>query len=163
MAGMEDDGQTYLLPHPAFARVILTLAGLFAMFIAPYELWRGVWPPNLLSPFFGFIMLGGMSVGAAFVWAGLAAPSGRLVFHDGRLEVHQTFLRGTRSWVIKAAEIEAVEVEESVSSDGPNDWYAVIRAAARDPIRSRPLGRRAAAEELAGVFRSKLGLNPPAP
>jgi hypothetical protein len=160
MSGMEEDGQTYLLPHPAFTRVILTLAGLFALFIAPYELWRGVWPPNLLSPFFGFIMFGGMSVGAAFVWAGLAAPSGSLVFHNGRLEVHQTFLRGTRSWVIKAAAIEAVEVEESISSDGPNDWYAVIRAVGQKPIGSRPLATREAAENLARVFRGKLGLGP---
>ncbi len=39
---MEDDGQTYLLPHPLPARVILTLAGLAALVIAPYELVRGV-------------------------------------------------------------------------------------------------------------------------
>lgn len=160
MQGMEDDGQTYVLPHPAFKRVILTLAGLFALIIAPYELWRGVWPPSVLSLFFGFIMLGGMSVGSVFVYAGLAAPSGKLVFRDGFLEVHQVFLRGTRSRFISAADIEAVGIEESVSSDGPNDWYAVIRAASHDPIGSRPLAKRESAEELAEVFRRKLGLQP---
>ena len=58
MQGLEEDGQTYLLPHPAIMRVILTLAGLFALIGAPYELLGGVWPPSLLTPFFGFIMLG---------------------------------------------------------------------------------------------------------
>jgi hypothetical protein len=163
MPGMEQDGQTYLLPHPPIARVMLTLAGLFALVIAPYELLRGVWPLNLASPFVGFIMLGGMSVGAVFVYAGLAAPSARLVFHDGYLEVHRKYLHTMRSMIISAADILAIEVCESPSSDGPNDWHAVIRAVGHDPIGSRPLASRAAAEELAEIFRSRLGLKPPAP
>jgi hypothetical protein len=52
---MEEDGQTYLLPHPVFARVMLTLAGLFALIMAPYALFGGVWPLNSGSPFFCFI------------------------------------------------------------------------------------------------------------
>lgn len=157
---MEDDGQTYLLPHPPFARVILTLAGLFALIIAPYELLRGVWPLNLLSPFFGIIMLGGMSVGAAFVWAGLAAPSSKLTFHEGHMEVVRQYLWRTRRNLIRNEEISSVEVCESYSSDGPNDWHAVIRAAGQEPIGSRPLATKAAAEKLAEVFSRKLGINP---
>lgn len=158
MPDMEEDGQTYLLPHPAITRAILTLTGLFALIICPYELLRGVWPLNVLSPFFGFIMLGGMSVGATFVWAGLAAPSGRLVFQNGCLEVYQTYLHGTRRGLVQAADIEAVEVKESASSDGPNDWYAVIRVCGQKPIGSRPLRTKDAAEKLAEVFRHKLGV-----
>lgn len=156
MQSMEKDGQTYLLPHPAFARAIMTLAGLFALVTAPYELIGGVWPLNLASPFFGIIMLGGMSVGAACVWAGLAAPSARLVFRQGCLEVERQYLYGVRRSLIRASDIEAVEVRESPSSDGPNDWHAVIRAVGHDPIGSRPLATREAAEELAGVFRRKM-------
>jgi hypothetical protein len=163
MPAMEEDGQTYLLPHPPFVRVMLTLAGLFALFIAPYELLRGVWPLNIASPFFGFIMLGGMSVGAVFVYSGLAMPSATLVFHEGSLEVHRKYLHTMRSSLIRAADIDSIDIVESPSSDGPNDWHAVIRAAGHDPIGSRPLSRRAAAEELAEIFRSKLGLKPPAP
>ena len=155
---MEDDGQTYLLPHPPFARVILTLAGLFALIIAPHELLRGVWPLNLLSPFFGIIMLGGMSVGAAFVWAGLAAPAVTLLFRQGRLEVKRQYLYGTRRSTIPASYIEAVVVLESQSSDGPNDWHAVIRVAGHAPTGSRPLATKAAAEKLAEDFRRKLGI-----
>ena len=137
MQGMEDDGQTYLLPHPAVARVIYTIVGLFALVMPPCELLRGVWPLNFATPFIGFIMLGGMSVGAVFVYAGLAAPSAKLVFHEDYLEVHRKYLHTTRS--------------------------SIIRAAGHDPIGSRPLGRQSAAEELGEVFRSKLGLKPPAP
>ncbi len=122
---MEDDGRTYLMPHPVAARAIWTLAGLFALIIAPYELLRGVWPLNLMSPFFGIIMLGGMSVGAAFVWAGLAAPSVKLTFLEGGLELERQYLWRTRRNLIRKSEISCVEVCESVSSDGPNDWHAV--------------------------------------
>ena len=139
------------------------MAGLFALFIAPYELWRGVWPPNFLSLFLGIIMFGGMSVGAAFVWAGLATPSATLIFRQGFLQVERRYLYGMRKSVIRAADFEAVEVQESPSSDGPSCWHAVIRAAGHDPIGSRPLTKREAAEELAEAFRSKLGLKPPAP
>ena len=163
MQGMEDDGQTYLLPHPAAVRVIWTLAGLFALIMPPYELMRAVWPLNIATPFAGFIMLGGMSVGAVFVYAGLAAPSAKLVFHEDYLEVHRKYLHTTRSSIIRAADIEAIDVAESASSDGPSDWHAVIRAAGHAPIGSRPLAKQAAAEDLAETFRRKLGLSPPAP
>jgi hypothetical protein len=159
--GMEDDGQTYLLPHPPFARVMLTLAGVCALVLAPYELLGGVWPLNVTSPFLGFIMLGGMSVGAVFVFAGLAAPSTKLIFCGGCVEVERHNLWGTSRIIIRAAEVAAVEVCESESTDGPNDWHAVIRVSGQKPIRSRPLGTKAAAEALAEIFRRKLGLDRP--
>ena len=158
MPCMEEDGQTYLRPHPIAVRVIWTLAGLFALVITPYELLRGVWPLNLMTPFLGFIMLGGMSVGAVFVWAGLGAPSVKLTFHEGQMEVERQYLWRTRRSLIRKSEISSVDVCESVSSDGPNDWHAVIRAAGHDPIGSRPLATKAAAEKLAEVFRFKLGI-----
>jgi hypothetical protein len=159
MTFMEEDGQTYLLPHPPSARVILTLAGLAALVIAPYELLRGVWPLNVTSPFFGFIMLGGMSVGAMFVWAGLAAPSGKLIFREGQMEVEKNFLHRIRRSLIRAADVSAVEVREVDSMEGPNHWYAVIHVDGQKPIGSRPLETKAAAENLAEIFRRKLGLD----
>jgi hypothetical protein len=159
LSGMEDDGQTYLLPHPASARVMFTLAGLFALFIPPYELLGGVWPLNATTPFFAFIMLGGMSVGAASLWAGLAAPSAKLVFHAGYVEVERQYLWGARRRVIRAADVTAVEVAEMQSMEGPNDWYAVIHADGQEPIGSRPLGTKDKAEALAQTFRRKLGLD----
>lgn len=150
---MEPDGQTYLLPHPSFARVIMTAGGLFALIMAPYELWRGVWPLNITSPFFGFIMLGGMSVGAGFLYGGLIAPSGSMRFSPGLIEVSRSFLWGTSRTVIRIDDIERFEVEESQNSDGPNDWYAVIRLKGRQPLGSRPLATKEAAEKQLSEFR----------
>ena len=158
MPGMEEDGQTYLLPHPAFERVILTCLGLLVLAMPAYELLRGVWPLNLASPFFAVIMLGGTSIGAVFVWAGLALPSVKLVFQLGRLEVERRYLYGARSTIVMASDIEAIEVLESHSFDGPNGWRAVIRAAGQKPICSRPLATQFSAQKLADDFRGRLGL-----
>lgn len=153
---MEPDGRTYLLPHPAAVRVILTLAGGFVLVVAPMGLWRGVWPINLTTPFFAVLLIGSMSVGFAFVAAGLLAPSGRLHFAPRRIEVTRAYPWGQSTHIIRADEIEAFDVEEQATSDGPNEWYAVLRLAGRPPIRSRPLGTRAAAERQLAEFRAAL-------
>ena len=44
------------VPFPYALRIILCCAGLFLAFIGPYELWRGVWPLNIGSAFFGMII-----------------------------------------------------------------------------------------------------------
>jgi hypothetical protein len=153
---MEPDGQTYILPHPTVARVIMTAGGVFALVMLPYELWGGVWPVSLLTPFFGFIMLGGMSVGAAFLYGGLVAPSGKMRFSSGMIEVIQTFLWGASRTVIRMDDIDRFAVEESFSSDGPNDWYAVIHLKGRKPLSSRPLSTKQAAENQLEEFRRLL-------
>ena len=150
---MEPDGKTYLLPYPLIARVIATCAGAFALFIAPYELWRGVWPLNLTTPFFAFILVGGMSVGANFVWAGLAGSSAVLRFEIGSIELETRNVWGKTSRRIHADEIAAFEVKEQQNSDGPNDWYAVIRTTSGSPIASRPLSTREAAERQLAEFQ----------
>lgn len=154
---MEPDGRTYILPHPAFARAIMTCAGLFALIIAPYELWRGVWPLNVTSPFFSFIMLGGMSVGAAFIWAGIFAPSAQLRFSPGLIEVERRHLWGTTGQIIRSEDIESLTVEERDNSDGPNDWYAVIKVKNGKTIGSRPLGAKAAADAQIAEFKRFVG------
>jgi hypothetical protein len=155
---MEPDGRTYLLPHPAIARIILSVAGAFALVITPYELWRGVWPLNITSPFFGFIMVGGMTVGAAFLIGGLLAPTSRLVFAPGSVRVFSVNVWGRWERVYLAADLEALAVDEQGSSDGPPDFYAVMRFRGGGAVASRPLGSRAAAERQLAEFEAALGL-----
>lgn len=153
---MEPDGRTYLLPHPTWVRIVLTLAGAFVLVVAPMGLWRGVWPLNVTTPFFAALLFGSMAVGAAFVSGGLLAPSVRLRFGPGRIEVDRSYPWGSSGQVIRSDEIEEFAVEEQTTSDGPNEWYAVLRLRGRPPIRSRPLGTRAAAEGQLGEFRTAL-------
>jgi hypothetical protein len=154
---MEPDGQTYLLPHPVFARVLMTAGGLFALVTPPWELGRALWPVNLFTPFVAIIVLGGMSVGAGFVYGGLFAPARQMRFLPGMIEVIQTFLWGRSRTVIRMEDIDGFDVEESQNSDGPNDWYAVIRLKGRRPLGSRPLATKQAAERQLEEFRRLLG------
>jgi hypothetical protein len=158
LGGMEADGKTYLVPHPLFARVIMTVAGAFALVITPYELWRGVWPLNATSPFFGVILAGGMTVGAAFVYGGMFAAGTRMVFSPGRLRVHSANVFGQWERVYLAQDIEGFTVEERETSDGPNDWYAVMTVRGGVKLPSRPLGTRAAAETALAEFKAALGV-----
>lgn len=153
---MEPDGRTYLLPHPAFVRIILMLAGALALVMAPYGLWRGVWPPNIFSPFFGLIMIGGMAVGAAFLYGGLIAPAVCLTFSPGVIEVSLIYLWGQSHKTIRADDIEEFLVELVEDSDSGDRWHATIKLKHGRPIMSRPLGTREAAERLLDDFKTAL-------
>jgi hypothetical protein len=157
---MEKDGRTYLLPHPAIARVILTVAGAFILLVTPYELWRGLWPLNVTTPFFAVIMFGGMAIGASCLQAGLLAPSGTLRFSPGRIDVSRVYPRGRSRQIVRSQDIEGLSVEEVARSDGPHDWHAVIRLRTGPPIRSRPLATRQAAERLLAAFEEALRQDP---
>ena len=150
---MEDDGKTYILPHHTISRIIFTCAGLFALFMPAYELWRGVWPLNITSPFFGFIILGGMTVGAGVTYAGLIAPSGALIFGDQTITVERDFLWGKTRQVFRNQDIFSISIRRQDQSEGPDDWYAVININGAPALNSRPLASEAAAQKLAGEFQ----------
>ena len=153
---MEPDGTTYHVPHPTYVRIILVVCGSFAVFMALYELWPGVWPINLTTPFFAAILAGAMWVGFAFIQGGLMAPSLQLAFRSDGLEImyHWPWRKQTR--VYPPEEIVGVSIEERETSEGPNDWYAVITLMNGEKIPSRPLARKEAAEELAAKFSGLL-------
>lgn len=153
---MEPDGKTYLLPHPAFVRLLLTLAGAFALIMAPYELWRGVWPLNFATPFFGAIMLAAMALGATFLYGGLIAPAARLCFSPGSIDVFYESPWGRSHKTIPAEDIRDFIVEQSQLSEGPNDWFAVIRLSNGEKLQSRPLATRQAAERQLAEFKAAL-------
>ncbi len=153
---MEDDGKTYILPHHTISRIIFTCAGLFALIMPVYELWRGVWPLNFASPFFGFIILGGMAVGAGVTYAGLIAPSGALIFGKETITIERDFLWGKTRQVFRNGDISSISTRRQDQSDGPDDWYAVININGAPALNSRPLGTEAAAQKLAEEFRRLL-------
>jgi hypothetical protein len=148
----------YDLPNSKFQRAIFTAAGLFALVMAAYELWRGVWPLNVTTPFFGFIMLGGMSIGAASVYAGLFTPAAVLTLSPGLLAIDRRFLWGQVRQTLRVADIKTIAVERREQMEGPDDWYAVIEIKGQPPLRSRPLSSKHAAERQAVEFKAALGM-----
>ena len=147
----------YELPHPIVLRAILVIFGLIPLTLAPYELWRGVFPFNITTPFFGFIMIGGMSVGAAFLAAGLVAPSGILIFSKGLLVVERSYLWGKSRQIVLMADVEKMAVQVSEFNDGPDTYLAVITLKSGQVLRSRHLQTRLAAEKQVAEFKQYSG------
>jgi hypothetical protein len=156
---MDADMLHHDVPNPLFQRVLLSGAGLFALVVSPYELWRGVWPLNLTTPFFAIIMFGGMGVGAALLWAGMFSPGIDIRMDSENLIIESRTPFGAKREIIPAQSVTAIEIEVSPSSDGPDSYHAVILTRQGRKVASRPMGSRQAADRIAEEFRSALGFN----
>ncbi len=146
------------IPNMPVQRIMLTLIGAFVFFIVPYDLGRGIWPLNLLTPLF-FILVGlGMGLGAVFIYAGLFTPSVKYEFSPKGLLEKSQYLRGNSEIFHPIGNITGISVITETNSDGPDDWYTVINIIDQKPLRSRPFGSKAKAQHHAEQFRTALGL-----
>jgi hypothetical protein len=145
-------------PFPLPVRIVLCVVGAFFFVIAPYELWRGVWPPSLLTPFFGLLMFAGMSGGGVAMFTGLFSPHQTLVFRHGVLEVREAFPGRTRERRFALSEILVIEVTFHPDSEGPDTWRATIRTKGGLVFTSRPFDTEATAQRHAAEFRAALGM-----
>lgn len=72
---------------PTAIRGLMATAGAAACVLVVMELGRALWPPTLLTLFFGIIVFGGLSVGCSFVAGGLFAPNVRWSFTPGQVRI----------------------------------------------------------------------------
>jgi hypothetical protein len=159
MASMTTAPLVHDIPNLLPQRIILTVFGLFPLIICPYELWRGVWPLNGLSPFFAVVMFGGMGVGAMFVYGGLGTPEVEMLFENGRLTIIRRYLWGEKSETFLTGQISAVTTRENQNSDSANSWAAVVQMKDGRTFESRSFDTKATADQHAKAFRQALGLN----
>jgi hypothetical protein len=145
------------LPFPLPLRVALCAVGAFLVFICPYELWRGVWPLNFTTPFFGLLMAAGMSGGAMAIFTGLATPWQTLMFHKGVLEVREAALGRRTVQRFALADIRLIAPQFFEDSDGPDTWRVVIQTRQGQKYLSRASETERVAQDLAADFRRALG------
>lgn len=99
--------------------------GAVLLSLAFHDLWRGVWPLNGLSLFFGLILAGGTYVCGSFVFAGITAANVEWDIEPGSLSVrHQ---RGKRQWCDRylLRDIDAVTIETR-EHDSSADTYVIV-------------------------------------
>ncbi|WP_421594726.1 hypothetical protein [Shinella sp. M27] len=150
---MDTIGEDGLLRHPvpvsAALRMFFLATGLFVIVIATYELHRGVWPINIASPFFLFLILGAWSVGGPIAWAGLTGPSTLWKIGQGRIVIErkQPFRR-LQSDVFAQGDGSRLVIAEHESMDGDPTWSVVLAAADGRRFETRRLQTRVAAEGL---------------
>ena len=75
------------IPMNVTKRLFLGLAGLFCIVMPTWELYRGVWPLSVASPFFLFIIFGAYAVGIPLVYAAIFSPAVRWIVRRGRIDI----------------------------------------------------------------------------
>jgi hypothetical protein len=114
------------MPVPLALRIIFITIGLFVVGISTWELHRGVWPVNVFSPFFLFIILGAWSVGIPATMAGLFGWAEMWVVKPGRIDIVRR--NPFRFWRhrIKPADIASMTVDERIASEGDNTFEITL-------------------------------------
>ncbi len=152
---------THEIPFPKVIRVMLFLAGAAACGLTVFELGRGVWPLNVLSPFFGFMILGGCFVGGAFMAGAISGPSVMMTFSPGQLTVTKRWPWGAAVERHAASQIRGMDVVIDTSTDGPDEWFVAITLDWGPRLTSRRFGSQAAALAEMAAFEAALAEPPP--
>ena len=146
------------VPFPLFLRIMLGGMGLFLLIVPPMELWRGIWPLNLTTPFFGALVFAALSGAWFLLQTALFSPATRLLFRTGVMRVTEVRPYGTRHRAVPVEEIDAITVELQPDSDGPNTYHVAIKVKGGDVYRSRNFDTVHTAHAHADQFRAALGL-----
>jgi hypothetical protein len=132
--------------HPVL-RVFFIAAGIFVVVIVLYELGRGVWPLNIASPFFLFMILGAFSVGVPITFGGLLGWESDWTIRRGEIFIDQRNPFRKRTIRLGQADVLRFDVIEVENSEGPNDWAVMLQPAKDRPIEMRRLRTLKGADE----------------
>lgn len=144
------------VPFPLFQRGIFLVFGLVPVILAPYELWRGIWPPNILTPFFGLLVFVAVSLGGTMIRGALFGASAVLEFRRDSLTVIERTPFGQTTSHYDAADIADIRVVRIESSEGPDEWAVTIVLYNGRKLPSRHFGSEERAMREAADFRSAL-------
>ncbi len=146
------------IPVPVALRVVLCAVGAFFAFIAPYELWRGVWPLNIGSPLFAMFIIAGWSGAFVVISMGLFSAPTTFEFRAGELAVSETMFWKTKRKTYPVAEIFGLKSVAQLESDGPDRYYVEISITTGDIFKSRMFDTLLTAQKFEAEFRRALGM-----
>ena len=140
------------IPMHAAKRLFLGLAGLFCIVMPTWELFRGVWPPNIFSPFFLFIVLGAYAVGIPVMYAAIFSPAVRWIVRRGRIDIvlrNPIFLRRHR---LRTDEIADFSLRTIEWDSGRPTYTVVLTTVTGEKFETRDFGTTKTAE----MFRDRI-------
>jgi len=111
---------------PTPLRLIFGGVGMAGSTLLLVELGPALWPPNFLMLFFGFIILGGLSVTLSFAAASALAPNQTWEIRPGRLTIIYQLFNKTSVKTYELENLQGGQVRESYNSDGPNTYCLVF-------------------------------------
>jgi hypothetical protein len=110
---------TYL---PGVLRIALAVIGAGVCILLVWELWRGLWPPNVFSLFFAVIVFGGVSVGLTFVAGAVLAPNVRWKFTRGAVTVEAELNGENETHTFTRRSFSEVKIVEVSNDSGPDTF-----------------------------------------
>lgn len=142
---------------PTPLRVVLgTIAAICAGLLVT-ELWPGIWPPTMLTPFFGLIVLGGLSVCGTMVVGCVFGSTMQVRLQDDGAHIVHVSPLGVRRERLNRGSLAGTSVERSARDDGPDVFRVVLVLGNGRTIRLPEMPSREAADEAAGRFMTVLG------
>jgi hypothetical protein len=160
MDGLGADGVLrHDVPTHWVMRALLICGGVAILVLTSHELFRAVWPPNLLSlPFFA-IVAGAALVGFPMIGAGLLAPSVNWRVSPGLVEITTASPFARKTHRIAAHQVERFEIRED-TGDGVSSFKLVMTIADGTHFPSRDFGSYAAADDLRRQMQAILHRKP---
>ena len=125
---------------PTAIRGLMVTAGAAACVVVVMELGRALWPPTLLTSFFGIIVFGGVSVGCSFVAGGLFTPNVRWSFTPGQVRIEAELFGRSEVHAFPKDAFGSIAICE-ISGDSGEATFQ-LACSLIEPARSGPLFAR---------------------
>jgi hypothetical protein len=134
------------------------LCAAAVLFVLPArDLWHALWPPSVLTPVFGLLVLGAMLLGLVFLAVAFGSASTTIEVSGEGLVVERRWPWARRRTVYAPGSIDDVRVHKSSWTDGPDSWHVEIVAGGKVVARTRSHGTQTAAKTRADEIRCALG------
>ena len=156
---LNDDTTEFTTRFPSVLRAVLMALGLGACIWPAVSLWRGIYPFNVLSPFFLVIVVGAIGVGAAFVLGAIFSPETRWHLLDGKVRLDTQNLLSRRSLEITAGDVEDLAVRTIEWDSRADTWSVSMRLRSGETFETPDYGKRAMAESKRAAIAAALGLD----
>lgn len=137
---------------PPLLRWGLGMFGAAMAALAIHELWRGVWPLSILTPFFGLMLVAVLSGTGGLVIGAIVGPDEVWRIEQGRLTIRKS-LRGVRSIEqYSSANIGGIRLETSEWDSRPASYYLVVNLVTGKKLRSPEFGTEAKARAVMAML-----------
>ncbi len=140
------------VPMHVAKRLFLGAAGLFCIVMPTWELYRGVWPPNVFSPFFLIIIVGAYAVGVPIALAALFSPAVRWIVRPGRIDILARNPILLRRYRIGPADVAGFSLRTTEWDSSEPTFSVVLTTTDGKTFETRDFGSARTAE----VFRDRI-------
>jgi uncharacterized membrane protein YdbT with pleckstrin-like domain len=149
--------------HESFGgltRLCFAVAGVAIIAIVLVELGQALWPLGWWSPLFAVLVIGACLIGAGLIGIGIFGDDTVWTLRDAELRLDRRSLWRSSTNIIRAADVAAMSVHESVWDSGPNTYRVAIKLHSGRTILTAPLDSQAKVGEQFKQIQSLLTPRP---